>query len=85
MELPELPLGERVYLWVGGVFDEVQPFVNGQSFTQIRSRAFPKSFDITEVVRSSATNLIALRCVRAKGRLGLGGLVAPVVVYRERP
>jgi hypothetical protein len=84
VELSEIPPGERVYLWVGGVFDEVQPFVNGQSFQQVRSRAFPLSFDITEALRAGATQQLALRCVRAKGRLGLGGLVAPVVVYRGR-
>ena len=85
VRLPKIPTGKKVYLWIGGAFDYAQPFFNGEPFSQFRSRGNPKSFDITDLVRPDAENQIAILCVRAKGRLGLGGLVAPCVIYQENP
>ncbi len=83
--LPALAPQRKIYLWVGGAFDEAQPFVNGRAFDKFRSRGEPLSFDITDVVRRGEVNQLAIRCIRGKGRLGLGGLVAPVVIYAARP
>jgi len=44
----------------------------------------PASFDITEALRPEATNHIAILCERTFiNELGTGGLLAPVVIYRE--
>jgi hypothetical protein len=46
--------------------------------------AAPASFDITAVIRPGQNHITVL-CVRLQqNELGTGGLLGPVVVYRER-
>jgi hypothetical protein len=45
----------------------------------------PVSFDVTDAVRPGAANRLAILCARTFfNELGTGGLLAPVVLYRER-
>lgn len=45
----------------------------------------PFSFDITSAVKAGASNQISLLCTRTfLNELGTGGLLAPVVIYREK-
>jgi len=92
--LPEAPAGKKVYLWIGATDGSAKVFVNGKhtpcvtpkgervaSFTGYAS---PASFDITEAVRKDK-NKVAIFCVREfLNELGTGGLLGPVVIYRDK-
>ncbi|MBM4037499.1 MAG: DUF4838 domain-containing protein [Planctomycetes bacterium] len=103
VELPPVPAGKKVFLWVGSTDGSVKVFVNGQHIPYIAAVAQPDkttkqetrvaaegycqpfSFDITAALRPGAKNTLALFCTRTFfNELGTGGLLAPVVLYREK-
>lgn len=93
-ELPKLAAGKKVYLWLGATDGSTKVFVNGKHVPYADGKGGtketfdgycqPASFDITAAVQPG-TNRIALLCTRTfLNELGTGGLLAPVVVYREK-
>jgi hypothetical protein len=93
--VPAVPGGKKVYLWVGATDGRVKVFVGGKHVPYVgpkgeRADSFsgycqPVSFDITGAIRPGAENQVSLLCTReALNELGTGGLLAPVVLYRER-
>jgi hypothetical protein len=102
VELPAVPDGKRVSLWLAATDGRAKLFVNGRhvgyvsesrdaagNTTTTTADAFsgyaaPASFDITDVLRPGL-NQITLQCIRLhQNELGTGGLLGPVVVYRQR-
>jgi len=94
VELPEIPADRRAFLWIGATDGSTEVFVNGRPAAHVtdtggRAERFsgyaaPASFDITEAMRAGQ-NLVAIRCERTFiNEVGTGGLLGPVVVYRER-
>ena len=82
--LPALPAGKKVYLWVSGVDDTCQVFVNGQAFPEVTDYCKPLTFDITTAVKPGE-NQLTLRCTRSTlNEVGTGGPLGPVVLYREK-
>ena len=92
--LPRAPAGKKVSLWIGATDGSAKVFVNGKHCPYVTSDgetkdAFsgyctPASFDITDAVREGE-NQVTILCVRTfLNELGTGGLLGPVVVYRER-
>jgi hypothetical protein len=103
VELPAVPAGKKVFLWVGSTDGGVKVFVNGRHIPYIATLKQPDkttrqeprdtaegycqpfNFDITPAVKPGATNQVALLCARTFfNELGTGGLLAPVVIYREK-
>lgn len=93
--VPAVPAGKRVYLWLAATDGSAKVFVNGQHvpYTKADGQVVekfdgycePASFDITAVVRPGQQNSIALLCERNfLNELGTGGLLGPVVLYREK-
>jgi hypothetical protein len=95
VNLPAIPAGKKVYLWISSLDDTCQVFINGQPIpyrnakgellAEITDYANPLSFDITAAVKPGAENQITLCCTRSTlSEVGTGGLLGPVVVYREK-
>jgi len=84
VSVPALPAGKKVFLWVSGADDACKVFVNGQPISEVTDYCKPLTFDITAAV-TPADNRIVLRCTRSTlNEVGTGGLLGPVVVYREK-
>lgn len=94
VKLPELPAGKKVYLWVGATDGRVKVFVNGKHVPHVGAKGEkedsftgycqPASFDARAELKTG-DNQVSLFCTREfLNELGTGGLLAPVVVYRER-
>ncbi len=96
LTLPALPKGKKVYLWLGATDGRVKVFVNGKHVPYVDPKAGkpddftgfcqPVSIDITSALDAGrATQQLSLMCTREfLNELGTGGLLAPVVVYREK-
>ena len=93
---PAVPNGKKVYLWIAATEGPVRVFVNGKhvpfidddgnTLDEAVGYCEPFSFDITNAVQTGGENAIALRCTRANAinETGVGGLLGPAVVYREK-
>lgn len=90
-----VPKGKRVYLWIGATDGAAKVFLNGRHIPWMNDKgetreAFegycePASFDITEIVKAGGMNSLVIRTTRNFfNELGTGGLIAPLVVYREK-
>ena len=95
VKLPALPEGKKVYLWVGATDGACKVFVNGQPVSYLDAKGEAKaeadgfcnpfSFDITDAVKGGADNQVAILATRNfLNELGTGGLLGPVLVYREK-
>lgn len=96
LKLPEIPSGKKVHLWLGATDGRVKVFVNGQAIPYVNDKGekaetfsgycAPASFDITSALRGNgAENQISLFCTRENmNELGTGGLIAPVMIYRDK-
>jgi hypothetical protein len=93
--VPAVPSGAKVYLWVGATDGRVKVFVNGRHVPYVDAKGGkqdsfsgycrPVSFDVTAALKPGADNQVSLLCTReALNELGTGGLLAPVVLYRQR-
>ena len=94
-KLPAVPAGKKVYLWIGATDGSASVFVNGTPIKyavpgkdEVRD-AFsgyckPAQFDITAAVKTG-DNQFTILCERTNlNELGTGGLMGPVVIYREK-
>jgi hypothetical protein len=95
VKVPAVPASKKVYLWIGATDGQVKVFVNGKHVPHVDPKGKPAdfftgycrpaSFDITAAVQPGRDNHIALFCTRDfLNELGTGGLLAPVVIYRDR-
>src|SRR5262245_58885227 len=93
--VPPIPVGKKVYLWIGATDGRVKVFINGKHIPYVDAKGKtedtfvgycqPASFDITAGIKAGADNVVSLLCTREfLNELGTGGLIAPVVVYREK-
>ena len=94
-KLPAAPAGKKVLLWIGSTDGSAKVFVNGQHVKYLtpdkgeERDAFsgycqPAQFDITAAVKSG-DNQFTILCDRLHlNELGTGGLIGPVVLYREK-
>lgn len=94
-KVPPPPAGKKVFLWIGATDGSAKVFVNGQHVSHVdakgkKAEAFdgycqPFSLDITTALDKSGVNKIAILCTRTFfNELGTGGLIAPVIAYREK-
>ncbi|MHB0935614.1 MAG: DUF4838 domain-containing protein [Armatimonadota bacterium] len=95
VQVPAVPAGKKVYLWVGATDGRCKVFVNGTHVPYVNAKGEqaaeadgycnPFSFDITKVVKPGAENRVAIIGTRTFiNELGTGGLIGPVLVYREK-
>jgi hypothetical protein len=95
LSLPALPKGKKVFLWIGATDGRVKVFVNGKHVPHAgpkgeKADSFtgycqPASFDITDALAGAREAQLSLFCTREfLNELGTGGLLSPVVVYREK-
>jgi len=95
LNIGDIPAGKKTFLWITGVDDTCQVFVNGQPIPYVNAKGEtvaevtdftkPLTFDITAAVKPTAANQITLHCTRSTlNEVGTGGLLGPVVIYREK-
>lgn len=95
VDLPALPAGKRVHLWLGATDGSAKVFINGKhvayrgadgkSSNEASGYCQPFSWDISDAVRSGERNTLAILCTRTGfNELGTGGLLAPAVIYAEK-
>ena len=93
--LGDVPEGKRVFLWIGSTDGSAKLFMNGQHVKYVAPGdgeardAFsgycrPALFDVTGTLKAG-DNQITILCERSwLNELGSGGLMGPVVVFREK-
>ena len=95
VKLPAVPAGKKVHLLLSSTDGSAKVFINGRHipYADAKKGALPEfdgycqpaSFDITPALKPGAENHIAILCTRTFfNELGTGGLLGPVVVYREK-
>ncbi|MFN0128575.1 MAG: hypothetical protein ACKV19_18030 [Verrucomicrobiales bacterium] len=94
-KLDPMPPGKKVFLWIGATDGSAKLFVNGRHIRYVTPNkgevldAFsgycqPARFDVTDAVQEGV-NEFALLAERVHlNELGTGGLMGPVILYRER-
>lgn len=93
--VPTLPAGKKVFLWISSTDGRAKVFVNGQHVPYVNEKgetveAFegycqPASLDITAALKPGSDNQIAIYGTRTFiNELGTGGLLGPVMIYREK-
>jgi len=84
VNIPAFPTEKKVYLWVSGVDDTCQVYINGRPIGEVTDYCKPLSFDITAAV-TAGENQLTIKCTRSTlNEVGTGGLLGPVVIYREK-
>ena len=95
VDLSAVPAGKRAFLWIGSTDGSARLFVNGQHVKYVAPEkgevcdAFsgycqPATFDVSAAVKPGANQITILCERRWLNELGTGGLMGPVVVFRER-
>ena len=95
VQAPAIPAGKKVYLWISMVDDRCRLYVNGQPVPYITAKgeSVPNadgyltafSFDITAALHPGAANQITLFTTRTTiNEIGTGGLMGPVLLFREK-
>jgi len=94
-KLPAVPAGKKVFLWVGSTDGSAKVFVNGTPIQYVTPdkgearEAFdgycqPARFDVTAALKTG-DNQFTILCDRHHlNELGTGGLMGPVVLWREK-
>jgi hypothetical protein len=94
-KLPALPAGKKAFLWIGSTDGSAKVFVNGTPIPYVTpdkgeaKDAFdgyckPAQFDVTAALKAGE-NQFTILCERTNlNELGTGGLIGPVVLFREK-
>jgi hypothetical protein len=96
-KLPALPGGKKVFLWIGATDGSAKLFVNGTPVKYVApgkgevKEAFDgycqpsgTGFDVTAALKTG-DNQFTILCDRHNlNELGTGGLMGPVVLYRQK-
>lgn len=92
--LPEIPSGKKASLWIGATDGRVKVFVNGRAIPYVNPKGEsadsfsgytkPVSFDITSAVKVGENQVAVFATREFLNEAGTGGLIAPVVIYREK-
>ena len=95
LKLPTVPSDKHVYLWLARFDGSAQVFVNGvpvplqssEGESKMIANGYAASalFDITAAVQPNKKNDMAILCERqGLNELGIGGLLGPVMIYRDK-
>lgn len=95
VKVPAVPAGKKVFLWISSTDGDAKVFVSGQHIPWVNDKGEkkdvfngycnPASFDITGAVKPGADNQVTIVGTHTFiNELGTGGLIGPVVLYREK-
>ncbi len=88
--LGALPAGKRAYLWIGSTDGSAKVYVNGtlmpfsQEQVALDGYCRPGKFDVTAALKAGDNQITILAERHHLNELGTGGLMGPVVIYRDR-
>jgi hypothetical protein len=96
-KLPALPAGKKVFLWIGATDGSAKLFVNGRHAKYVTpgkgeiKEAFGgycqnsgTGFDVTGALKTGENQFTILAERTNLNELGTGGIMGPVVLYREK-
>ena len=89
-KLPALPAGKQAYLWIGSTDGQVKVYVNGTPIPYSETEeAFdgyckPATFTITGALKTGDNQITILADRHRLNELGIGGLIGPVMIYRDK-
>lgn len=95
VKVPAVSAGKKVFLWISSNDGDAKVFVNGQHIPWVNDKGEkkdtfsgfcnPASFDITAAVTPGTDTQITIVGTHTfLNELGTGGLIGPVVLYREK-
>jgi hypothetical protein len=94
VDVPKQPDGKKISLWLGATDGSAKVFVNGKHITwknpkgelvpQFEGFCNPSSFDVTEAIKPGENTIAVFTTRTFMNELGTGGLIAPVVLYRDK-
>jgi len=97
VSVQKCPPGKKIYVWVACLDSACKLFVNGKHIPYVNAKgetvglftgySRSGSYDVTSAVKSGARNHLAIIGSRAPGwlnEIGTGGLMGPVLLYREK-
>ncbi len=94
VNIPAIPAGKKVLLWIASTDGSAKVFVNGQHISYLNEKGEksdeasgycqPFSFDVTAALAPGAENQITIETKRlALNELGTGGLLGPAYLMQE--
>ena len=89
-KMSAVPAGKKVYLWLGSTDGRAKVYVNGTLIRFSADREVfsgycrPAQFDITDALRAGDNQFTILTDRYHLNELGTGGLLGPVIIYREK-
>ena len=85
LDVPVDAAGKRVFLWCGGVDEKCKVWLNGKPIGVSPGSAFsPFEMDATDAVKPGKNMLVFEVNNEVVNELGTGGLLSPVLIYREK-
>ncbi len=86
VKVPQVPAGNKVYLWLSSIDGNAKVFVNGRNIPYVNEKGektsefsgfvTPASFDVTNAIKSNSDNQITIIGTRTVlNELGTGGLL----------
>ena len=82
--LPRQAKGRPIGLFIGGVEDTANVWINGQAIgTSGRAFSRPFLFDLTDGIRYEEENVLAIQVIRVgkANEIGLGGIIRPSFLF----
>ncbi|NQU09463.1 DUF4838 domain-containing protein [bacterium] len=85
VEVPAPFVGQRVFLWCGGIDEAAKVWVNGKVIGISHQATFlPFELDATAAIRSGQNVIVFCVNNEIVNELGTGGIVAPVMLYAPK-
>jgi len=95
VKVPKVPDGKKIYLWISSTDGTAKVFINGKHIPYVDAKGVtkdefagycqPASFDITSAIKPGTDNQITIASThKFLNELGTGGLLGPVMLYREK-
>ncbi|MEO6909273.1 MAG: sugar-binding domain-containing protein [Abditibacteriaceae bacterium] len=82
LNVPQKFVGQRIFLWCGGVDETAKIWVNGKVIGISPGAAFfPFEMDATSAVKPVDNVITVCSSNEIVNELGTGGIVAPVILY----
>ncbi len=82
VEVPQEFVGQRIFLWSGGVDETAKVWVNGKVAGISPGASFyPFEMDVSELVKPGRNVITMCISNQVVNEIGTGGIVAPVILY----
>lgn len=85
VEVPADAVGQRIFLWCGGVDESAMVWLNGQVLGISHAASmYPFELDATHAVRPGNNVIVFCVANEVVNEIGTGGILAPVILYAPK-